>query len=753
MLKSSRFLWLGIIFILLTDAAYAADALGFAKKILSLADLKCEYGWGVNTYEDVKPIKQIRPMVFGIEPMLDPGKIDMDGALTKNVKDSEGKKVLDEINKNGGVICRNENFISFLEKHFYLDSGSYGDEDVPVWHDEKIEKFPAEYDPRNRPHTKRFFLCLKKNPTWHFIPPPGNLEPDAISCEVNQSLCDYGDKDSGKPCRKWEEKTDLNGNGNTDDPGEKKEFTKHEQKSPNVYTKLGSYLQSLKTECPGVEMDQSGVEFKLIFKDRTPPIIEGCKDGKFPELGSDKPATTGDWYKVEGLKISDNSSKFVGTCLALGKIDKIPALTWAAEENWVFEPPRALESGDDTDYVIMPNACHGVMRYSVFAWDKSGNINPGEPNIEDDKPDICYGLSDPPDGITDLGDVPNSALPWPIVGSWPEPIKDIDKTNIDKIDLSKVNPGDRRGEGNVHIRDNDAPNLVIRIESLKDKSRIFFPPVMPPSALPIFNSTEFEKYKADPEGNAKAYRDFIGVTPEAKYDTTKLANLNLKLPIYFKVITALPRKTLAFSDAGMAPADVARLSLFKDTTKLDFTKTHVRLEDYNQSDTTGDGSPETAEATMGARNGFGGEITALLTTPLQEDVEYQISIWVDDNVKWATIDESGKVLEKIIAVPTGVIAGEIRVEAANQYPAASYQARLDKEKAVSEPLTVVFREPTQPVKGELNEETMSRLKFPYIMATATDYAGITRKIKLYVEVSNENPEIRVLERTHEKNKD
>ena len=48
---------------------------------------------------------------------------------------------------------------------------------------------------------------------------------------------------------------------------------------------------------------------------------------------------------------------------------------------------------------------------------------------------------------------------------------------------------------------------------------------------------------------------------------------------------------------------------------------------------------------------------------------------------------------------------------------------------------------------------MDKLKFPYIMATATDYAGITRKIKLYVEVSNENPEIRVLERTHEKNKD
>ncbi|HNX76175.1 MAG TPA: hypothetical protein PLM07_06270 [Candidatus Rifleibacterium sp.] len=736
------------VLLLFSSSPASADALGFAKNILSLADLKCDFGWGVDTYEDVKTVTGIEPKVSGLEMVLTPDEFENS---SKMLKEADGKKLLDLINKNGGAVINEEKFLAFLYKHFYLDSGSRDKEQV--WHKEEERKFPFDYDGKRtrKPHTKRYFLCLDEKPTWHYTGPPGDIKPDAKSCDVNRDFCGYGEKDNGNPCERWEEKTDLNGNGNTDDPGEKVKQERHNQTEPNVYTNLHKYLK--KEEGVGVKENQSDVEFKLIFKDRTPPIIEGCKDGKFPELGSDKPATTGDWYKVEGLKISDNSSKFVGTCLALGKIDRIPALTWTAEENWVFEPPRALTSGEDTDYVIMPNACHGVMRYSVFAWDKSGNINPGEPNIRDDEPCICYGLSDPPDGITDLGDVPNSALPWPIVASWPESIKDIDKTNIDKIDLSKVNPGDRRGEGNVHIRDNDAPNLVIRIESLKDKSRIFFPPVMPPSALPIFNSTEFEKYKADPEGNAKAYRDFIGVTPEAKYDTTKLANLDLKLPIYFRVIAALPRKTLAFSDAGMAPADVARLSLFKDTTKLDFTKTHVRLEDYNQSDTTGDGSPETAEATMGARNGFGGEITALLTTPLQEDVEYQISIWVDDNVKWATIDESGKVLEKIIAVPTGVIAGEIRVEAANQYPAASYQARLDKEKAVSEPLTVVFREPTQPVKGELNEETMSRLKFPYIMATATDYAGITRKIKLYVEVSNENPEIRVLERTHEKNKD
>lgn len=748
MLKSSRFLWLGIIFILLSDAAYAADALGFAKKILSLADLKCEYGWGVDTYEDVIPIKQIRPMVSGIEPMLDPGKLDNGGDLTKMVKESDGKKVLNEINKNGGVICRNENFINFLNKHFYLDSGSYGDEEVPVWHDQKIEKFPYPYDPGKKPHTKRFFLCLKKEPTWHFIPPAGDVKPDAISCEVNKSLCNYDGV-----CKKEEIKTDLNNDLDFDDPGEKETKEEHHQTTPNVYTKLGDYLKSLKTECPGVEMDQSGVEFKLIFKDRTPPTIEGCAEDKFPELGTNRPATTGDWYKIEGLKISDNSSKYIGTCLALGKIDKIPALDWTSEENWVTEPPRALKSGDDSDYIIMPNACHGVMRYSVFAWDQSGNVNPGEPNIEQDTPGNCYGLRNPPDGVTDLGDIPNKALPWPIVASWPAGTGDIDETNIEKIDMTTVKPGDRRSEGYVHIRDNDLPNVLVRIESVKDGSKMFFPPVMPPGSLPIFNSTEFDKAAADPDGNAKVYRNFVGITPEVKFDTTKLADANLKLPIYFKVLAAAPRKILSSGDIGIHDDDRTRVEFFKDTAKLEFTKTHVRLEDYNQSDTRPDGSLENNEGTFGARNGFGGEICALLTEPLQEDVEYKISIWVDDNVKWATVDEANKVLEKIIAVPTGVVAGEVKVEVPNQYPTASYRTALTKDKAVSEPLTVVFREPTPDFKGEPSEKALDSQKFPYIMATATDYAGLTRKIKLYVAVSNENPEIRVLERTHEKNKD
>ena len=304
----------------------------------------------------------------------------------------------------------------------------------------------------------------------------------------------------------------------------------------------------------------------------------------------------------------------------------------------------------------------------------------------------------------------------------------------------------------VHIRDNDLPNIVIRIESVKDGRTVFFPPVVKPGSLPIYNSTEFEKSAADPEGNAKAYRDFVGATPDPKFDTAKLADPDLGLPLYFDIFDVKPRATLP-GDPGMTAGEIAKLEEFKDPAKHEFIRKNFRLEDYNQSDNKVDGSPDTDPETYGARNGIGGEVMALLSLPgggLQEDVEYKISVWADDNVKWATM-EAGKVLDKVIAIPTGIFAGEILVEVPNQHPAATYKKPLDKDKAVTEPLIVVFREPTQPLAGKPSENSLKNARYPFIEVKATDFAGLTRKIRLYVTVSDDNPEIRVLERSHEKN--
>lgn len=734
---AKKYLFIGILFILnmaVTNQPVCAQADPFSLKVLSMAELGSDLGKNnIDTYEDVSTITGIRPMFSGTGPMLTPGYLN--GNFNGVVKEDKGRELLNKIALNNGAVYKEKNFYDFLMDHFYLDSGYFNDDLVPLWMDQKVAAFPYDYNPGTRPHQKRFHLCISGG--FEYIPDSSSLAPDAKSCDTNKNLCDY------PPCKR-EEKEDVNGDGDEDDPEDIVQHEEHHQTTNNVYTNLGNTLHGLRRSGIGVEMNSSGINYILTFKDRTPPTIEGCVDGKFPELGALKPATTGDWYKVEGLKISDNASKKIGTCMVLGKIDKFPSSTWSAEENWIAEPPRVIDSGSETDYVIMPNACHGVMRYSIFAWDDNGLVNPGEPGIVENKPEICYGLRNSP--VPDLGVDPLQAVGWPIVATITD--------TLDNIDMTAINPGERRGEGLVHIRDNDLPNIIIRIESCKDGKRTYFPPLMPPGALPIFNCTEFNKADADPDGNAKVFKKFVGETPEDAFNTLKLADPNLGLPLYFRVLGIKPRNVLAVGDLGMHADEISRLEDFKDAAKERFLREHFRLEDYNKSDTLTDGTPDTNPLTFGARNGMGGEVTALLElpggSPIQEDVEYKIDVWADDNVKWATID-AGSVLEKIIPIPTGVVSGEILVEIPNQFPRATHRASFDKNKSVNGDLTVVFREPTPnvPVKGE---NDLIAAKFPFIEVKATDFAGLTRKIRLYLRVSNENPEIRVLERSHEKNK-
>jgi len=714
--------------LLCVTAGYADDA--FSIKMIKLADLRSKFGTSpLNTYEDVEDITDIKPYVTGVGPIIWPGYLE--SRYNKVIKEEEGRNLLEMINSFGGMVYHEKSFIGFLYENFYLDAGSYDKE--RIWHDSKVTSFPFTYKPGDKPHRRKYHLCIKGG--WQYIPPV-NFDPDAKSCDKNKAFCDY------PPCVK-EEKEDKNEDGDFDDPEDKNQGEEHHQPTNNVYTKLGSDIKGCVVTATGAETDTSGEKYEMNFADRTPPLIDGCVDGKFPELGKNKPATTGDWYKVEGLKITDNYSKKIGTCLVLGKIDKYPSGEWEKEENWFPEPPREIDSGSETDHVIMPNACHGVMRYSVFAWDKSGNVNPGEPYLKENDPENCYGLRNWPE--PNLGRDPKTAKPWPIVASLTDNI-------LTSIDMTTIDPGERRGEGMVHIRDNDLPNIVIRIESVKDGRTVFFPPVVKPGSLPIYNSTEFEKSAADPEGNAKAYRDFVGATPDPKFDTAKLADPDLGLPLYFDIFDVKPRATLP-GDPGMTAGEIAKLEEFKDPAKHEFIRKNFRLEDYNQSDNKVDGSPDTDPETYGARNGIGGEVMALLSLPgggLQEDVEYKISVWADDNVKWATM-EAGKVLDKVIAIPTGIFAGEILVEVPNQHPAATYKKPLDKDKAVTEPLIVVFREPTQPLAGKPSENSLKNARYPFIEVKATDFAGLTRKIRLYVTVSDDNPEIRVLERSHEKN--
>ncbi|MDD3147318.1 MAG: hypothetical protein PHD82_08455, partial [Candidatus Riflebacteria bacterium] len=336
----------------------------FGKYLLSLAELGSKYGSPVDTYEDVKKITDIRPYFSGIGPIIGSGELH--SQYNKVIKEADGKAFLAKINSTGGMVYKDKTFGGFLAEHLYLDSGSY--DDLHVWHDKKImpDDMPYDYDPGNRPHEKKYYLCLLKD--WQYLPVSDELEPDAKSCEKNRDWCTEPDCKKGK-------QEDINEDGDFDDPEDINESDKHDRTKNNVYTELGRLLEKKAVNVTtDIDMDTSGIEFTMHFKDRT-PLIDGCVDNEFPELGKTNPATTGDWYQIQGLKITDNKSKYVGTSLVLGIIDKYPTGDWKKEENWKVEPPRKLKSGDDTDYVILPNSCHGVMRYSVFAWDESGNVN------------------------------------------------------------------------------------------------------------------------------------------------------------------------------------------------------------------------------------------------------------------------------------------------------------------------------------------------------------------------------------------
>ena len=693
-----------------------------ALKLIEECLFTSDFGNPVPSYEDVDDITNIGPRADNTGPMIKHSELN----AFKNtvVRASTGQAFINKINETGGRVLHEPGFLHFMKTYMYIEAGGYDEEGD--WHSNgTMANFPQDYDPGDKPHSKSFYLCL--NPGWWYIPAL-SYPPNAKSCDVCTDLCDL------PPCEKVEVEKDDDGDGI---PDRTEEEFQHHQPTNNVYENLGNYLYGTLQPGPAIGKDASGKVFTMTFADRTPPRIIGCVGDQFPELGVDTPAKTGDWYKIEGLKIKDNKSDKVGSCLCLGKIDGYPATDWMASCDWVKEEPfRIVDSDADAQYVIMPNSCHGVMLYSIFAWDKSGLLNPGEPLIEEDKPEICYGLRNPPDGVSDLGKHPLDAVGWPSALTLP-----LTDENLLSVDPDAIDPNQHRSRGFINIIDNDLPNIVIKFKSVKDGKCVFFPPAVQPADLPILTSSEYKKPLGIADANAVDYENFIGDLTEAVFTSDLVDEAK---PVYFKIYEILPSPVMDPGEHGL----LERLKSPSSEDDWDFIRKAFRLEDYQESDSDVNGAPISGdEDTFGKRNGTGGEVTALLTEPLQEDVEYLVSVWADDNVKWATKDESGVVLPLIHPIPTGIVDGSIKIEIPNQYPKVSHNVPLDPGQAVSPEIRVVFREPT-PSGDPGSISDLDYKKYPFIEVYAKDFAGMTRKIKLYVKVSNEKPDIRVLERQH-----
>ena len=760
-----------VLFFSIATLPMMVSAQDFTPVILQSIEIESDAGNPVDTYEEVKAITGIRAKFVDSGPYINQDYLD--NKFATFAKDSTAVEFFDRLNRWGGLIYGDSpDFTSFMAAHFYLEAG-WMPEDVWQADGRMTPKDNLDFDDYKRtdyPHNKSYFLCLDS--AYQYIKPFAKPDPNAVSCEKFRDFCEY---EPNGPCRRKVEEDDP------DNPGEKIviEPDKHDETVPNIHEELITAILEPDQLAPGNPMieNQSGMCFDLTFKDRTPPIIN-CQGGKFPELGKPPkfgeppefgmPSTTGDWYKVKGLKITDNSGGKIGTSILLGKIDTSPSITWESEEQWIVDKPCVIESGYDTDHIIMPNACHGFMNYTVYAWDRHGNLNPGEAKIHDDDPKHCYGLGNTVVGNvnvdfsgklidTDLSDDPNNARGWPIKVEFPN-VENSDDTHIGEP-TSTLNSDFRRGQGLINIRDNDLPNIVIRLESVKDRSRIFFPPITPTSDpdFRIIPSTKYKSSGPTKDMNTQDYIDFLLLDKDMpiesidniNYQTSKLEDGSQD--IYFRVIDIIPSPVMHPSEKDLL------VSRYKTQPDSEFIRRHFRLECYEESDTrVSDGGPELDQETFGKRNSYGERVVALLELPgnlgmIQEDVEYLIDVWADDNIKWANI-EGDKKLEEIIPIPSGIKTGNISVAVPNQYPPAHHRAVFDSQQSVNGGLRVVFREPTP--DGDISDEkSLLDRKFPFVEVEAIDHAGFKRSIRLYLRITNENPNIRVIDRKHEKNRD
>lgn len=481
---------------------------------------------------------------------------------------------------------------------------------------------------------------------------------------------------------------------------------------------------SLRTIRP---LDNSDLNYSIAFKDRTPPRIfeigrEGIlpPTGTFPDLGGPPDpvtkvcppytATTGDFYAPMAMTASDNTGGRIYSRFAIGRVNW-PTLI----PNWEFVGTIAVTLPGEplASHVFLPNECLGEMKYSIFAWDANRVLNPGEPLIEEDKPEISYGLRP----HRDLGKNPADAQGFPFM---------VDDVTNPTLDINSRIP---EGEGKIWIDDNDRPNLIIKVQSMRNSREVMFFPPVGVASLVTLDPAEYNTFIENAEM-------LVEHMPSGSSHDFRILAIELSGPGP-RVISAQEESwAWKFFDGpsppGLPPKDP------------DFAIRHFRLENYAKSDTDLRGEPILAEeATFGERNGYGFRAVVGHKIPVVEDVEYEITIWAEDNIRYINWPLSGKQIDPPYS---GIETGEIVIDIPNQVPPVKIQRSWRKDQFKSEPIRVVFREPTT---GE--PEMTNPPKFPSITATVFDYRGNGRSLTVLLKVSDEKTRVRVLEQKHRKN--
>lgn len=698
------------------------------------------------------------------------------------IREQEGNAFFNFI--QNGVVILDESRESFINRLYLSNSFAYTDDDgslqwVPRYYGNNRELAIIPPAATRNPGLVRLIRCFVGN--WRYLAPVNDPGPDDISCSFPElDLCDPN------ICRIVEVTVWCE---DENDYVDEEQMVHVPSDGVPVYSDFYSLMDIRTAAAVEHTMTQpAGSAFDITIHDRTPPnIIVSGMTGILPTLGGTIPATTGDWYRVNEIRFRDNYSG-VHCMLMVGRVeDPGQNAVWQEHQDWFKLPvdyfPRNSPL-ENQEFIIMPNMVHGFMGYTIFLWDDDGNLNPGDSGINSgyyrDDPSMSYGLGAALDHIFHLQNpfIGNLGKNPGFSNSWHAHLRHPDPSNPQ---CPKLDPRHRRAEGILNVRDNDLPNIVIRIDSMAISQSgdplqepIFFPPVTGVASISITESSLLdplyytypdliESSVATIEPNLEQYRLFLSPpADEFLAPSPRFFHRNIKsgeAPLYFKVLDVSPPDPLSSNGIQyMSPYDSAQLERFlynattQQHTDEQFLREHFRLQDYFEYDTDTSGEyilgnlPED-RATFGARNSFGAEVTVVLTEQLFEDAEYLISVWADDNVKWANIDSAGQLLSNAKTIPSGIASGTVVLRIPNQHPAVTHVRELGPQRSVIQPIRAVFREPTVPLNSD-DPEDFENQRYPYISVAVEDEAGLTRKITLFLKITDERPDVRVIERRH-----
>lgn len=457
----------------------------------------------------------------------------------------------------------------------------------------------------------------------------------------------------------------------------------------------------------------SSIQYTIKIKDRTPPhILTGLPippGDELPTLFADPmgpKAMTGDFTEIDALKVDDNYSDKVFCQFAFNrKLDPEDPPKWE-----IATGVAEVECKEEANHVFIPNDGLGEMDYSLFVWDEKDNGNPGLTSIAEHQPQDCYGLNT-------LG---FRSLDW--TDDFPLKFG---------AGISMCIGSDKFGKGKVIVDDNDWPNLVIQMVNKRDKgmpkSILCFPPpiVDPAQRPPTIDNDAGSVARLSPPDALISYEDLQFATA----------------PAYIKILRA---------EGNNCPGDPTFGGFMNDPIDPVFLKKNFRLEAPDVSDNLPDGTQDKRPETMGQRMGYGNRMVLFCQESLIEDIEYEVHVWAEDNVKWIK-DSTGRTIHTPY---TGIQKLEVYVNDPKQRP----PLRLKYDSAgetldfwMKDPIRAVFREPVPGNPVRAAGETAWDANFPYVEAKAWDFKGNQRSLKVYFNVTDELSRIRVLEQKHQKN--